>query len=59
MSQKDLAIALGVTPQAVSAWVHGVATPGLAYMVAIEKLLGIPVAEWLPDVANLEPIEED
>ncbi len=47
MSQRDLADALGVTPQAVSAWVSGRARPGSVHREAIERITGIPAESWL------------
>ena len=46
MSQSDLARALGVTPQAVSNWVNGVARPGAAQREAIQRITGIDADAW-------------
>lgn len=47
MSQSDLARTLGVSQQAVSAWLHGRALPGPERMAVIEQLLGIPMRDWV------------
>jgi transcriptional regulator with XRE-family HTH domain len=46
-SQSDLARRLGVSPQAVSAWLSGAAKPEPERMAAIETLLGIPMRDWI------------
>jgi transcriptional regulator with XRE-family HTH domain len=46
IAQVELAEALGVPRQAVAAWLKGEYKPKLAIMLALEKLTGIPVAEW-------------
>jgi transcriptional regulator with XRE-family HTH domain len=44
--QADLARKVGVTPQAVSNWVHGLSRPGRDLAVKVEAHTGIPVADW-------------
>jgi transcriptional regulator with XRE-family HTH domain len=46
MSAADLARELGVSPQAVSGWIHGRALPSAEYMARLEDLLGIPMRDW-------------
>lgn len=46
MTQKGLAEALGVTQQAVSAWLRGATRPSYETRLKIEKLLGVPVDSW-------------
>lgn len=46
MSQAELARKLGVSQQAVSAWLNGVAMPRPEKMAQIEKILGIPMRAW-------------
>lgn len=46
MNQATLAAKLGVSQQAVSAWLTGRAKPIAEHMLAIEKLLGIPMRSW-------------
>ncbi len=50
-TQTELARRLGVSTSAVNAWVKGHSRPRLDYAVEIEKLYGIPVAEWVGRVA--------
>lgn len=47
-TQTALALRLRVTSQAVNAWLSGRTTPSLALAVEIERIYGIPVADWLP-----------
>jgi len=49
LTQKALAQALGVTPQAVSSWVVGRARPSPPLRAAIERITGIPADAWLTD----------
>lgn len=51
-TQEQVAEACGVTQQAVSNWVNGVARPKPENMATIEQLLGIPMRDWT------EPAEE-
>lgn len=46
LTQKQLAEKLGVTQQAVSAWLRGGSRPDHRRMQAIESLLGVSVADW-------------
>lgn len=46
MSQAELARKLGVSAQAVSAWLSGAAMPRPEKMAQIESLLGIPMRAW-------------
>lgn len=57
ITQAQLAEKLGVTQQAVSAWVYGRARPDLSKMLLIERFLGIPVASWAEPASA--PKEED
>lgn len=47
MNQAQLADRLGVSQQAVSAWLNGRAMPEPERMAAIEELLGIPMRDWV------------
>lgn len=47
MNQALLAKKLGVSQQAVSAWLAGRALPEPERMAAIESLLAIPMREWV------------
>lgn len=47
MNQARLAERLGVSQQAVSAWLAGRALPEPERMAAIESLLEIPMREWV------------
>lgn len=60
MNQARLAEKLGVTQQAVSAWLKGRALPEPERMAAIEQLLGIPMRDWVigearPDESGERP----
>jgi transcriptional regulator with XRE-family HTH domain len=46
MSQSELAGELGMTPQVVSKWVNGLSRPDAVAREKIERLLGIPAADW-------------
>ena len=46
MTRVTLAAALGVSPQAISAWLSGVAQPTADKMAKIEELTGIPMRAW-------------
>lgn len=43
----DLARELGITSQAVSAWVRGLSKPSPEQMARLEEMLGIPMRSWL------------
>lgn len=45
-TQSELARHLGVTPQAVSNWVHGLGTPSVEVLAELERIYGIPMREW-------------
>lgn len=47
MNQSTLAKRLGVSQQAVSAWLKGRALPEPERMGQIEEILGIPMREWV------------
>lgn len=49
MSQTALAKELGVTKQAVYAWLSGRAMPEPERMAQIETLLGIPMRDWVTE----------
>lgn len=51
MTQSKLAEELGVTQQAVSAWLKGISRPNADRIARIEELLGVPAEHWdeLPD----------
>lgn len=45
-SQRQVAERVGTTQPVVSRWVSGARVPSGAYLAAIEREFGIPVAEW-------------
>lgn len=47
MNQTALAKALGVSQQAVNAWLKGRALPEPERMAQIEELLSIPMRDWV------------
>jgi transcriptional regulator with XRE-family HTH domain len=47
MNQSRLAERLGVSQQAVSSWTKGRALPEPERMAEIERLLGIPMRDWV------------
>ena len=52
MTAADLARRLGVTPQAVSGWLKGRATPTPETLRQLEDIAGIPMRDWTePDPA--------
>jgi transcriptional regulator with XRE-family HTH domain len=53
MTQETLAEALGVTQQAVSAWLRGVTKPSPERIKRIETLLGVSATDWLDEAANV------
>lgn len=57
ITQRQLAVKLGVTQQAVSAWLHGIARPDPERMAKIEELLGVPMRDWV--VESLDPDDTD
>lgn len=46
MTQQGLADALGVTQQAVSAWLRGVTRPNYETRMKITGLLGVAIDDW-------------
>ena len=46
LSQKQLAKALGVTPQAVSKWEHGHSYPDITLLPLLAEYLGCSVADF-------------
>lgn len=58
-TQAELAKELGVTPQAVSGWIHGRGRPSPRLMKQLEESSGIPMRDWLepqePEDAAEEP----
>lgn len=64
MSQQDLAEALNVSRQAVSRWETGVATPSMENLMALSRVFGISVAEFInadegADALKPEPEKEE
>ena len=53
LSQEELAKRLGVTRQAVWAWLTGESRPDPQRMAQIEDMLGIPMRDWV------EPADAD
>lgn len=54
MTPSALSKALGVSTQAIYAWLSGKATPDPKHWKPLQELLGIPVTVWLDD-ARQEP----
>jgi ribosome-binding protein aMBF1 (putative translation factor) len=54
MSMRELARRIGVSPQAVVAWVHGVSQPTEENQRKMEELLGIDVSKWKVDSETAE-----
>lgn len=50
LTQKQLSEKLGVTQQAISAWLRGVARPDLQRRAQLEELTGVPASDW--DIAG-------
>lgn len=50
MSAADLAGALGISPQAVSNWLTGIARPRPELMARVEDIVGVPMRDWTVDV---------
>lgn len=46
LSQAELARRMGVSQQAISKWVVAGQQPCLAAVIEMEKMFGIPAAEW-------------
>ncbi len=46
MTRAELAKTLGVSPQAVSAWLMKISKPSYELRVQIRKMFGIPAASW-------------
>ena len=66
MKRAELARALRVSPQAIDAWMRGVAKPVDEHRLKLEELLGIPLRAWVepapddPDAtADHAPVEVD
>ena len=64
-TQQALAKELGVTQQAVSAWLRGTTRPGYETRMKIETLLGVAIADWNEGVvaaaesgSDVEPIAD-
>jgi transcriptional regulator with XRE-family HTH domain len=54
MTQAELARRLGVSRQAVTAWLNG-SKPDADSMAKIEDLLGIPMRAWAEEAAPSQP----
>ncbi len=54
LNQKRLAQEIGVTDQAISNWVCGRARPELEAIEALERVLGIPMRDWIEPAAESE-----
>jgi transcriptional regulator with XRE-family HTH domain len=52
LSQRDLALRLGVAPSAVSQWESGTTMPTIANRADIGAILGIRFASMLPEVSH-------
>jgi transcriptional regulator with XRE-family HTH domain len=50
LTRTKLAAKLGVSKQAIASWCSGVAKPAPETALAIEKLTGIPMQDWLAPV---------
>ena len=49
-TQREMALALGVTQPAICQWLSGEKKVSLRYAIKIEKLTGIPREEIRPDI---------
>lgn len=56
--QTEVAHALGVSPQAVSAWTKGESKPGRDQAAKLEILYGIPVVAWSEPDEMVEGAEQ-
>ncbi len=55
LSRAELAEKLGVTKQAIYAWLNGIARPDPDKMVEIERLTGIPMQAWTVEATEKDP----
>lgn len=55
LTQAELAEKLGVSQQAISAWVNGVANPTADRMRQLEDEFGIPMRAWTEAPTEPEP----
>jgi transcriptional regulator with XRE-family HTH domain len=53
-TQKQIADRLGVTQQAVSAWLRGAGRPDPDRMAKLEELFGIPMRDWAVEAPSSE-----
>lgn len=56
MSQRQLALKMGLSSQAITAWVKGISKPDAAHQKMLHELLGIDPSEWV--TAPADPIPE-
>lgn len=62
MTQEELAVNLGVSPQAVSKWENNLSCPDISLLPEISKLFGISVDELLgvaPAAVKTETVKEE
>jgi transcriptional regulator with XRE-family HTH domain len=55
MKASELAEKLGVTQQAINAWLCGSARPTVEHMAKLEELAGVPLRSWLEPWDEEEP----
>ena len=61
MTQKELAIKIGVTDKAVSKWERGIGCPDISYLDDLAKTLDISIVELLKGgkIDSVEIVEQD
>lgn len=55
MSQRQLALQLGLSPQAIVAWVKGISVPTPENQQRLHELLGIDPNEWITTPVDVIP----
>lgn len=58
MTQKELAMQLGITDKAVSKWERGLSCPDISLLIPLAKILGVTTSELLNGERAEEPLQE-